>query len=65
MDKLSTEQEQELLDALHKQMVSSISFEEGVKIVSLMILDKIQSDLNQLSDEEKVQTYQDLNLKSV
>ena len=61
--KLTKEQESQLALALHQQVLASISFAEGVQIVSSLTLDKVKADMESLSDEEKMQAYKDLNLK--
>lgn len=63
VEKLTEEQEQQLLQGLHQHTLESLSFTDAVTIVSQLTLSKMREAVKSMSDEEKVQTYQELNLK--
>lgn len=62
-DKLTEDQEKQLLEAFHQRVMEDISFKEAVQIVSNVAADKLSKELQCMSEEEKTQAYKDLNLK--
>lgn len=62
-NKLTEDQEKQLLEAFHQRVMEDISFREAVQIVSNVAADKLSKELQSMSEEEKTKAYQDLNLK--
>ncbi len=62
-EKLSQEQEEELVRFLHQGIVSDLSFTEAISLVSNVVLDQVKKNVAEMTDEQKNQAYQDINLK--
>jgi DNA-binding TFAR19-related protein (PDSD5 family) len=60
---LTKEQEKQMMQAMHQQMIHSISLPEALKIVASVSMGKLAQEVAEMTEEEKVQTYQALGLK--
>jgi|11_taG_2_1085331.scaffolds.fasta_scaffold03386_6 hypothetical protein len=62
-ESLTEEQELQLKQVLHAQMMNATSITDTIKIVSSFVADSLEKQFEEMTDDQKVQTYKALDLK--
>jgi len=62
---MSPEQEQELREAFVNHITSNLTFAELIEIVSSLVNQEVDQKLGKMTDEEKLQSYNEVFEKKV
>ena len=62
---MAPEQEQELHDALVNHITSNLTFAELIDIISTLVKEEVDRKLENMSEEEKLQSYSEVFEKEV
>lgn len=62
---MAPEQEQELHEALVNHITSNLTFAELIDIISTLVKEEVDRKLENMSEEEKLQSYREVFEKNV
>jgi len=62
---MSPEQEQELHEALVNHITSNLTFAEIIDIISTLVKEEVDNKLEDMNEEEKLQSYKEVFEKEV
>jgi hypothetical protein len=62
---MSSEQEQELHEALVNHITSNLTFAELIDIISTLVREEVDRKLENMSEEEKLESYKEVFQKEV
>lgn len=62
---MSSEQEQELHEALVNHITSNLTFAELIDIISTLVREEVDRKLENMSEEEKLESYKEVFEKEV